>query len=381
MEYLDEIEASFQEISSLPIDKIPLVGSVYSIPQFEAHVIDRLCTRAMRMLSFLPTLIEISGPMIIVGDLHGNFHDLLRILSTFGSPEKTQYLFLGDYVDRGEYSLETIIYLFKLLLQYPEKVHLIRGNHEMAEINRTYGFRKEVVDAYGSDDLWVKFNEVFNYLPIAAIIDRKVFCVHGGIVSGLTNLNQLYHLSKPITEENIPQFVRGLLWADPSPQVNYYDKGVRGSGEIFGCLAIAQFYQSTGMKMIIRGHESKKNGYDSFSGSCYTVFSTSGYKDKNRAAVMLYKSLTAHKAYRFEPIDYPDRVDAIFYNAKISHKATGSSNQDDATAHQVLSVKSFSKPIYLGYTSSIRNVLNSNRRTAAVPKIRYAMNLLTLAPY
>jgi serine/threonine-protein phosphatase PP1 catalytic subunit len=143
-----------------------------------------------------PCLLELEAPIKICGDIHGQYYDLLRLFEYGGFPPESNYLFLGDYVDRGKQSLETICLLLAYKIKYPENFFLLRGNHECASINRIYGFYDECKRRY-SIKLWKAFTECFNCMPIAAIIDEKIFCMHGGLSPELHNMEQIRKVMRP----------------------------------------------------------------------------------------------------------------------------------------------------------------------------------------
>ncbi|VEU23718.1 DEKNAAC104837 [Brettanomyces naardenensis] len=172
-----------------------------------------VCAKARSIFMNQPMLLELAAPVKIVGDIHGQFHDLLRIFKLCGFPPNANYLFLGDYVDRGKQSLETILLLLCLKIKFPENFFLLRGNHESAGITRMYGFYDEC-KRRSSLKSWRMLVDVFNTLPVAATIAGRIFCVHGGLSPQLTDLNQIKKIQRPtdIPEEGL---LADLLWSDP----------------------------------------------------------------------------------------------------------------------------------------------------------------------
>ena len=156
-----------------------------------------LCSTAREVFMEQPVLLELDAPIRIIGDIHGQYHDLLRFFERGGFPPEASYLFLGDYVDRGKQSLETICLLFAYKIKYADNIFLLRGNHECASISRIYGFYDECKRRYNVK-LWKTFTDTFNCLPIAAIVDEKIFCVHGGLSPHLKSLTQIDCIIRPI---------------------------------------------------------------------------------------------------------------------------------------------------------------------------------------
>nr|GMD73632.1 serine/threonine-protein phosphatase BSL3-like [Ipomoea batatas] len=172
-----------------------------------------------------PTVLQLKAPIKIFGDLHGQFGDLMRLFDEYGSPSTAgdisyiDYLFLGDYVDRGQHSLETITLLLALKVEYPHNVHLIRGNHEAADINALFGFRIECIERMGERDgiwAWHRINRLFNWLPLAALIENKIICMHGGIGRSINHVEQIENIQRPITMEAGSIVLMDLLWSDPT---------------------------------------------------------------------------------------------------------------------------------------------------------------------
>lgn len=143
-----------------------------------------------------PIFLELEAPIKICGDIHGQYYDLLRLFEYGGYPPEANYLFMGDYVDRGKQSIETISLLFAYKIKYPENFFLLRGNHETSAINRIYGFYDECKKRY-SIKLWKLFCDSFNCLPISALIDDKIICMHGGLSPKLNALEDIARILRP----------------------------------------------------------------------------------------------------------------------------------------------------------------------------------------
>lgn len=173
-----------------------------------------LCNEAKRILESQPVLLDLEAPLKIVGDIHGQYYDLLRIFEYGKEPPLANYLFLGDYVDRGRQSIETICLLFAYKIKFPENFFLLRGNHESTTINRIYGFYDECKRRYNVQ-IWKQFSVCFDVLPIAALIDDKIFCMHGGLSPEMTQISQVAHIQRPL---EVPDqgMLCDLLWSDPS---------------------------------------------------------------------------------------------------------------------------------------------------------------------
>lgn len=164
--------------------------------QLSETEIRQLCINARQIFLSQPTLFKLRAPVRIVGDVHGQYQDLLRLFERGGYPPHANYLFLGDYVDRGKQSLETICLLLAYKIRYPDKIFLLRGNHEDAKINRIYGFYDECKRRFNVR-LWKIFSECFNCLPVAAVVDEKILCMHGGLSPELKQLEQIKEIPRP----------------------------------------------------------------------------------------------------------------------------------------------------------------------------------------
>jgi diadenosine tetraphosphatase ApaH/serine/threonine PP2A family protein phosphatase len=255
-----------------------------------ADEIDELCLAAEEKFKQEPTVLKLRAPTKIFGDLHGQFGDLMRLFAEYGSPSTVgdiayiDYLFLGDYVDRGAFSLETMSLLLALKVEYPDSVHLLRGNHEEADINALFGFRIECIDRLGEAagvKAWNRFNDMFQWLPLAAVIEDRVACMHGGIGRSVTHISQLEELERPLTMESGGMMLMDVLWSDPteSDKVEGLRPNARGPGLVtFGPDRVRKFCEDNDLQMIIRAHECVMDGFERFAGGLLiTVFSATNY--------------------------------------------------------------------------------------------------------
>ncbi|EDV24142.1 uncharacterized protein TRIADDRAFT_27087 [Trichoplax adhaerens] len=235
-----------------------------------------LCLKSREIFLSQPILLELSAPLKICGDIHGQYNDLLRLFDTGGYPPDSNYLFLGDYVDRGKQSLECICLLLSYKIKYPENFFLLRGNHECASINRIYGFFDECRRRY-SQKLWKTFTDCFNCLPIAAIIDEKIFCCHGGLSPDLQSMEQIRRISRP-TDVPDTGLLCDLLWSDPDKDCNGWGENDRGVSFTFGGDIVTKFLNRHDMDLICRAHQVVEDGYEFFAKrQLVTLFSAPNY--------------------------------------------------------------------------------------------------------
>ncbi|KAG0281689.1 hypothetical protein BGZ95_000542 [Linnemannia exigua] len=218
-----------------------------------------ICQSARDVLLSQPTLIELNAPVKIVGDIHGQYTDLLRLFEMCGFPPSANFLFLGDYVDRGRMSLETILLLFCYKIKYPENFFLLRGNHECANVTKVYGFYDEC-KRRASIKMWKAFVDVFNCLPIAAIVANKIFCVHGGLSPSLATMADIRAIRRPTDT--------ALDWEDNERGVSY----------CFGGSIIQKFLNKHDFDLVCRAHMVVEDGYEFFNDrTLVTVFSAPNY--------------------------------------------------------------------------------------------------------
>ncbi|KAG5834921.1 hypothetical protein ANANG_G00266680 [Anguilla anguilla] len=273
--------------------------------QLQENEIRGLCLKSREIFLSQPILLELEAPLKICGDIHGQYYDLLRLFEYGGYPPESNYLFLGDYVDRGKQSLETICLLLAYKIKYPENFFLLRGNHECASINRIYGFYDECKRRYNIK-LWKTFTDCFNCLPIAAIVDEKIFCCHGACglkedqpeaagdmpaqtemsvqadfpgpqAPDLQSMEQIRRIMRP-TDVPDQGLLCDLLWSDPDKDVLGWGENDRGVSFTFGAEVVAKFLHKHDLDLICRAHQVVEDGYEFFAKrQLVTLFSAPNY--------------------------------------------------------------------------------------------------------
>ncbi|KAL8957045.1 MAG: hypothetical protein Q9193_005582 [Seirophora villosa] len=238
--------------------------------------ITAICTAVRELFLAQPALLELSAPVKIVGDIHGQYTDLIRLFEMCGFPPNANFLFLGDYVDRGKQSLETILLLFCYKLKFPENFFMLRGNHECANVTRVYGFYDECKRRCNIK-IWKTFVDTFNCLPIAAIVASKIFCVHGGLSPNLAHMDDIRQIARPT---DVPDYglLNDLLWSDPADMETDWEANERGVSYCFGKGVIMGFLQKHDFDLVCRAHMVVEDGYEFFQDRILvTVFSAPNY--------------------------------------------------------------------------------------------------------
>jgi len=248
-------------------------GKLVQVPEAQVKA---LCTAVRTVFLDQNSLLELEAPLKICGDVHGQYHDLLRLFEYGGCPPESNYLFLGDYVDRGKQSLETIILLFAYKTKYPENFFLLRGNHECASITRIYGFYDECKRRYNIK-LWKQFCDVFNCMSVCALIDEKIMCMHGGLSPEISSFDQVRRLVRP-TDVPDTGMICDLLWADPDKDIAGWAENDRGVSFIFGPDVVTSFLQKQDLDLVCRAHQVVEDGYEFFAKrQLITLFSAPNY--------------------------------------------------------------------------------------------------------
>jgi len=249
-----------------------------------------------------PNVLEVPSPVTISGDIHGQFFDLVKLFTVGGDPATTRYLFLGDYVDRGYFSLECVLYLWALKIRYPDTMHLLRGNHECRHLTDFFTFKAEV-EYKCNIDVYNTCMRSFDHLPLAAVMNKQFFCVHGGLSPQIVNVSDIQRLNRFVEPDEVGPLC-DLLWSDPhedfesdTGSASYLHNDTRGCSYVFTHKAACEFLDKNELLSIIRAHEAQDQGYRMYKAnpktgfpSVITLFSAPNYLDvyMNKAAVMIY---------------------------------------------------------------------------------------------
>lgn len=275
-------------MSDFNVDKI--ISNIRSGNSIDESTAIQLLSKLQEILYNENSVIEIQSPAVIIGDVHGQLYDVFNMFDTISTKnmKNYKYLFMGDYVDRGMFSFETFIYLAAHKVKSPNKYYLLRGNHECRNVNQAYGFYAEVLQNYGHSGLWVLSNEIFDLLPLASVIDNKIFNVHGGLSPSITQIETINMIDRQI-ELPTTGAISDLCWSDPDQDCLSWRPNERGAGWTFGRIQVDEFLQQNRLSFITRSHQLAMNGYQSyFNDKLFTVWSAPNYMYRagNKATVM-----------------------------------------------------------------------------------------------
>lgn len=248
------------------------------ISELEPEQIQVLLTSAAESLAGIPFMVSINStqPVMVVGDLHGNFESLEKVYNAFQLQGAGACIFLGDYVDRGDMSVEVLNFLLVLRQRYGPNVVLLRGNHEDWEMNKTYGFATEL-EVKGLSELRPQYEHLFDLLPKVCVVNSTVLCIHGGVPEGITKLDEIAALDPMVQSSTFLQ----MIWNDPTeePGAPPFSDNFRGDGiYYFGEQAFRTFMQANGFSKMIRAHEWQPEGFRwFFGGDLLSIFSAENY--------------------------------------------------------------------------------------------------------
>lgn len=263
-----------------------------------------IINQTTKILANEPTLLDVAAPVTVCGDIHGQYYDLMKLFEVGGDPENTRYLFLGDYVDRGYFSIECVLYLWALKMWYPNSVFLLRGNHECRHLTDYFTFKLECKHKYNLD-IYDACMTSFCALPLAAIMNKQFLCIHGGLSPELHTLDDLRNLNR-FREPPTHGLMCDVLWADPVEDFgrernndHFLTNHTRGCSFFYTYAAACSFLERNNLLSIIRAHEAQDAGYRTYRKtkttgfpSVMTIFSAPNYLDayNNKAAVLKYEN-------------------------------------------------------------------------------------------
>lgn len=263
-----------------------------------------ILSEATKILRAEPNLLEMDAPITVCGDVHGQYFDLMKLFEVGGNPEDTRYLFLGDYVDRGYFSIECVLYLWALKIWYPTTLWLLRGNHECRHLTDYFTFKLECKHKY-SERVYEACMDSFCTLPLAAVMNKQFLCIHGGLSPELQTLDDLKTIDR-FREPPTHGLMCDILWADPLEEFGqektsdfFIHNHVRGCSYFFSYPAACSFLEKNNLLSIIRAHEAQDAGYRMYRKtkttgfpSVMTIFSAPNYLDvyNNKAAVLKYEN-------------------------------------------------------------------------------------------
>ena len=226
------------------------------LPERELRI---LCEKVKEILIEESNVQPVKAPVTICGDIHGQFHDLLELFNKGGQIPDSRYVFMGDYVDRGFNSVETFQLLLALKLKYPSHITLLRGNHETRQITTVYGFYDETIRKYGNANPWKYSTEVFDYLGIGAVVEGKIFCIHGGLSPEIKTIDQVRLIDRRMEIPHEGPFC-DLMWSDPE-DIETWAMSPRGAGWLFGSKVTSEFNHINDLTLIARAHQLVMDGF------------------------------------------------------------------------------------------------------------------------
>mgnify|MGYP000176081002 CR=1 FL=1 len=258
------------------MDLDSLIQNLFSYKSIKQEQVKQLIESSKEVFSKEPNVLNVNLPVTICGDIHGQFSDLLEIFKVGGAPPDTNYLFLGDYVDRGHDSVESFCLVLCFKLRYPTRVSVVRGNHESVQISITYGLYDECLRKFGSPEVWKMITGLFEYLPISALVDNKVFCMHGGLSPSISRVDDVRQLDRFVTEDH-EGAICDLMWSDPDDRPGW-NVNPRGLGYTFGPEISINFNHVNNLTLVARAHQLVMEGYNwCHDYNVVTVFSAPNY--------------------------------------------------------------------------------------------------------
>ena len=279
------------------------IEDLFNFKYLPEEEVKDLCSKAKELFIKEPNIQIVHCPVTVCGDIHGQFHDLLELFKVGGYAPDTNYLFLGDYVDRGCFSVESVSLLLTLKSKYPNRIFLLRGNHESRQTSQMYGFYDECFKKYGNNPtIWNTFMDLFDFLPLCALIENKILCLHGGLSPNIQTIEEINQLDR---KQELPHDgpMSDLLWSDPEEREGW-GQSPRGAGFVFGGDISSKFNFTNKLSMICRAHQLQQNGFQwSHENNVLTIFSAPNYcyRCGNLAAIMEIDENMKYELQTFDP--------------------------------------------------------------------------------
>ena len=285
-----EIEQKNPEIN-LDLNNEDLQKLLKKVTSFELLTVSEIkfiCEKSKEIFRNEPTILSLSPPITLVGDIHGQYQDLLEIFYQQGTPkEGISFVFIGDFVDRGLNSVEVFLLLLIYKIKYPNQFFLTRGNHESHLITQQYGFYDEILRKFGNSIVFQYFTEVFDVLPLGGIINSKIYCLHGGLSPSSKNIDEIKKVER---FSDIPRMglMCDMLWSDPEDR-NGWAINSRGAGYTWGIDISQEFLYLNNLKFVSRAHQLVMRGYNwCHNKQVLSIFSAPNYcyRCGNEAAII-----------------------------------------------------------------------------------------------
>lgn len=283
-----------------------LIDNPLLIAELKWEVISRILQRAKEIFKdegyFLEFDIDLMEEEVyVIGDIHGSLETLMKIIEILNKKQPKLVIFLGDIVDRGPQQIECMIILLALKILSPERIKILRGNHETLEMNEAYGFYFECIQAFKKRKYFIEFLSLYDFLPICATINNTILCLHGGIPQDVDFLKKLKGLKiENLTDEiikSIDESFFQIMWNDPDPDMKGFSQNFRGHGiKYFGEDAFDEFMSANNLKYLIRAHEVFPEGYRwFFNNRLLSIFTSANYRGRSFPNLAAYAKIKKGK--------------------------------------------------------------------------------------
>ncbi|OHS98522.1 Ser/Thr protein phosphatase [Tritrichomonas foetus] len=310
---LQAIFDAYESLLATPISDYCYRKKRLKVPLIPIPILESMIKEGIEVFKREPTVLQLTSPVYVIGDLNGHLLDLLRIIQNYGSPKAQKYLFLGNIINNGEFSIETLSLILIMKFLWPANVSIIRGVNEFRENCLNGSFNNDLEIMYETKSLFMPFMHLFAQIPLAATIDKKILCVNGGFGPNITDLSILAAIKRPIHTFNSPILIE-LMWSDPTDALPMFLPSTRGFGNLYGVEAVTQFLKKIKYKMILRGRQCVDEGCQQmFNDSLISIFSASKYcNQRNNKSGIVFVSNEHTKVIVNEPLGYLTRKDVIF---------------------------------------------------------------------